>query len=482
MTRVVLLGGGYVTLHAYAALAARLGGMLRRGEVELVVITADRSHSYHGFTGEVLAGLLPYERTRTPVARACPKARVEHGVVVSVDRDRRTLTWLPAGETTTRVLGWDHLVVGLGGREPSGHVPGLDEHGWTLRGPGDIRRLAARVEQLTEAPDEDALDPAGHAPAPRGYATAAREDSPAPREDATAPREDAPLVVVAGGGLAGVELAAAIADRGRGRLRAEVVQGGATLVPEFAESQPRLARRVEEELDRLGVGVRCGVRVVEVGPEHATLSDGTVLASAAVIATTGQRAVRLPGLGDGLRDLRGRLVTAPDLSVVDGVWAAGDAARVAHPVTGEPVAANALWAIKAGRHVGANVARTIAGRPTRPFRYRGLGRAASFGLGRSVAELYGVPFTGVVAWLLRLVFFLRFMPDRRVAFRTLADTLGSVRDRTRRRLPRQTATRRRGGPARGPGTGPAPLGDAGTVEDVGGIGPEAALGRAGAAA
>lgn len=400
MTRVVLLGGGYVTLHAYAAIARRLGGMLRRGEVELVVVTADPCHSFHGFTGEVLAGLLPYERTRTPVAAACQQARVEQGVVVSVDRDRRTLTWLPAGETTTHVMAWDHLVVGLGGREPTGQVPGLAQHGWTLRGPGDIARLAARVGQL-----------AGSA------------------EDAAAPPQagGGPLVVVAGGGLAGVELAAAVADRGAGRVRVELVHGGGVLVPELADSQPRLARRAAHELDRLGVGVRCGVRLAEVGEGRAVLSDGTVLDTAAVIATTGQRPVRLPGLGDGLRDLRGRLVTAPDLSVVEGVWAAGDAARVAHPVTGDPVPANALWAIKAGRHLGANVARSIAGRPTKPFRYRGLGRAASFGVGRSVAELYGVPFTGLLAWVLRLVFFLRFMPDRRTAARTLADTARAVR-------------------------------------------------------
>ena len=61
-------------------------------------------------------------------------------------------------------------------------------------------------------------------------------------------------------------------------------------------------------------------------------------------------------LGDDLRDLQGRLATASDLVVVtDGepvrrrLWAAGDAARVLHPTTGDPVPANALWAIKGGR-------------------------------------------------------------------------------------------------------------------------------------
>ena len=51
MRRVVLLGGGYVSLHAYGAMVRRLRGELRRGEVEIVVISADDVHSFHGFTG-----------------------------------------------------------------------------------------------------------------------------------------------------------------------------------------------------------------------------------------------------------------------------------------------------------------------------------------------------------------------------------------------------------------------------------------------
>src|SRR5690606_1363316 len=52
--RVVLLGGGYVTLHAYRALARRLRPELRRGRVEVVVVSADDAHSFHGFTPEVV--------------------------------------------------------------------------------------------------------------------------------------------------------------------------------------------------------------------------------------------------------------------------------------------------------------------------------------------------------------------------------------------------------------------------------------------
>ena len=387
--RVVLLGGGYVTLHAYAGLMRRAGRAVRRGEVQIVVISADDAHSFHGFTGEVLAGLLPYERTRTPLADAMPHAHVVLGRATSIDAERRVVHYElldeQSGLRRQCVVDYDELVVGTGGREPAAVVPGLAEHGFTLRAPGDIGVLTERVRA---------------AAARRGL----RRHT----------------VLVAGGGMAGVEMAAAVADLGGARVRVELVHSGEAILPELRREQPRLARRAEQELQRLGVRVRLGVRLASVTADRATLSDGTSLPASTVIATIGQRPVQLPGL-DGHRDPRGRLVTRPDLSVVEGVWAAGDAACVVHPTSGEPVPANALWAIKGGAHVGRNLARRLRGRPTRPFAYRGLGQAASFGFGRSISELYGIPFTGWVAWVLRLTFFLRFMPSRRKAAQVALD-------------------------------------------------------------
>lgn len=374
------------------------GRAVRRGDVQVVVISTDDAHSFHGFTGEVLAGLLPYDRTRTPLVEAMPHAHVVLGRVTSIDAERRVVRYELAaasgsdGETrgsgesgTERVLDYDALVVGTGGREPAAAVPGLAEHGFTLRAPGDIAVLTERVRA---------------AAAHRGL----RRQT----------------VLVAGGGMAGVEMAAAVADLGGARVRVELVHSGDGILPELRDDQPRLARRAEQELKRLGVRVRLGVRLASVTEDHAYLSDGTALPASTVIATLGQRPVLVPGI-DAHRDPRGRLVTRPDLSVVDGVWAAGDAACVVHPTSGEPVPANALWAIKGGEHVGRNLARTLRGRPTRPFAYRGLGQAASFGFGRSISELYGIPFTGWVAWVLRLTFFLRFMPSRRKAAQVVVD-------------------------------------------------------------
>lgn len=367
MKRVVLLGGGYVTLHAYAALVRRLRSELRRGDVEIVVLSADTVHNFHGFTGEVVSGLLPIELTQTPLTEAMPAARVLHARVTRVDLVARRVLF-ESGDTE-QSLGYDALVVGTGGREP---LDGLHGEALTLHRPGDLADLLQHVRVL-----------------------------------------DGPVVVV-GGGLAGVELAAALTARAPDVV---LVQSADRLVPALHDEQPRLAARCAAELARLGVDVRTGVRVVAADDESVTLSDGSVVGTRVVLATTGQRPVALPGLESLPRDGRGRLVTTRELLVAPDVWAAGDAASVAHPRSGLPVTANALWAIKAGDHVGRNVARALTGRPGRRFRYLGLGQAASFGVGRGVADLYGIPLTGWVAWLMRVGFFLRFMPSRARAVR-----------------------------------------------------------------
>ncbi|WP_028045691.1 NAD(P)/FAD-dependent oxidoreductase [Cellulomonas sp. URHE0023] len=356
MRRVVLLGGGYVSVHAYGAMVRRLRGELRRGEVEIVVVSADDAHSFHGFTGEVVAGLLPVGLTRTPLTEAMPKARFIHSTVTRVSLDDRQVT---CGDGS--VLDYDALVVGTGSREPVARLEGAA----TLRSPGGLEALV-----------QDAVD--------------------------------GPVAVI-GGGLAGVELAAAFAARG---ATVTLVHSGDRVVPALRAEQPRLAVRCERELDRLGVLVRTGVRAVATTGDGVLLSDGTEVDARVVVATTGQRAVPLPGLDDLPRDPQGRLVTTRELLVAPDVWSGGDAARVLHPRSGTPVTANALWAIKAGDQIGRNVAHALRGRRGRPFRYLGLGQAASFGVGHAVADLYGLPITGWLAWLLRVGFFVRFMPSR----------------------------------------------------------------------
>jgi NADH dehydrogenase len=363
MTRVLILGGGYAGAWAYRALARRRP-LLR--DLEITVVAPHAVHAFHGFTGEVLSGELPAPAAHSPLAEVFPRARLVEGTATSVDVETRTVR--VATPTGTVELGYDQLVVATGSREATDAVEGLTEWGWCLRAPEESAALLRHLE--TDA-------------------------GPGP-------------VVVVGGGLSGAEAACALAHRFAPDR--EVV----LLAPRGPGSEMlSLALRVRDELTRAGVRILTA-RAARVEPDLVELSDGTSLAAAAVVAALGNRAVPLPGLPAGAGELR------PDrtLAVAPGIWTAGDAAYVVRR-TGARAPQDALWAIRAGTRVGRNVARTARGRKPRAFGYRGLGIAAGFGRGRAMVRIWGVPLTGPAAWLIRMGFFLWFVPSRRQAARLL---------------------------------------------------------------
>ncbi len=103
------------------------------------------------------------------------------------------------------------------------------------------------------------------------------------------------------------------------------------------------------------------------------------------------------------------------------IWGGGDACHVTHCKTMLPCAPNALWAMKHGVYAGRNIANAIKQKPLRPFTYKGLGQCASLGIGKGMGELYGIEFTGWIAWIIRWFFFNYYMPSRKVMLREVAD-------------------------------------------------------------
>jgi NADH dehydrogenase len=400
----------------YRSLVRRLRRRIDRGEVRITVISASRHHAFHGWTGEVLNGLVRYERTRTPLADLMPRARIVHGRVEAVDLDTRTVTYR-SGEgsgpitydgITDNQVAYDQLLVGVGSYDATGRIPGLATHGWSVKTDGGLLAMRDQLASVLE----------------RAAASGDADE-----------RQRLLSFVVAGGGFAGVEMAAAIAELYERRTkdhpvladhppRVTLVHSGTELLPEVRPRFARLADYATAQLARIGVEVRVGARVEEVTPEGAVLTGGVVVPAATVLSTVGQAQVPLAGTERVIRDAAGRMVTDSYLRTsVSGVWAGGDTAAVPHVVSGESCPPNALWAIKHGVRAGDNIGRTEAGRRLRRFRFLGLGQAASLGVGRGAAELFGIQLTGWVAWVARWGFFHFFMPSRRRTVTTIGEWL-----------------------------------------------------------
>lgn len=411
-TEIVVLGGGYTGVWA----ARRIIRELRRrrgstGTPRVTLVAASDCHAFHGWTAEVITGHVRLERTLTPLAGLLPEARIVTGSVRGVDLERReVVVAASAGQQRVR---YDQLVLGVGSQDHTERVPGLSTYGFTTKGDGQLARLLAQLD-----------------------------DSVAQAAVTRDPVERARLltVVVAGGGFAGVETAVAVRQRLRAQLdalptrlrqdepelepRVVIVHGGSQLLPSLRPRFSGVADHAACRVQQAGIEIRCRTRLTGVTATSALLDRGAALDAGTVITTVGQRPVPLPGTEALLRDSTGRLTVDRFLRVlspsgpVEGVWAGGDIAAVPHPRSGESCPASALWAIYHGARIGGNVVRSLQGRGPAPFRFPGLGQAASFGVGDAAAELGGVSLLGWSGWLARWTLFHYYMPSRAMALRT----------------------------------------------------------------
>src|SRR5690606_17722268 len=164
---------------------------------------------------------------------------------------------------------------------------------------------------------------------------------------------------------------------------------------------------------------------------HVVTSTGVEFDSATIVWTAGVQAnpvlaeTDLP-LDDGgrVRALPTLQVATADGEVVEGVWAAGDCAAVPDLTNpGHLCSPSAQHAVRQARHLGDNLARYLRGADVRPYRHAHVGTVASLGLGKGVAQVYGVKVRGWIAWFLHRTYHLAQMP-------TLDRTLRSVLDWT----------------------------------------------------
>jgi NADH dehydrogenase len=93
-----------------------------------------------------------------------------------------------------------------------------------------------------------------------------------------------------------------------------------------------------------------------------------------------------------------------------GVWALGDCAVVPDRRTGKPHPPTAQHALREAKTVAVNVAATLRGRPRRPFEFRTIGQLAAIGRRTGVARVFGVNFSGFLAWWLWRTIYLSKLP------------------------------------------------------------------------
>jgi NADH dehydrogenase len=390
---VVIIGGGF----AGVTLAQHLEKKLDKA-TEIIVISRDNHLVFTPMLAEVAARTISPLHVVVAGRQMTKRTRWIAASATGIDPERRVVHFeLSYGGVTSLPFG--DLVLACGMDVNLGDVPGMAAHALPLKSILDAftmgNVLIGKFEEAAIAPDRDM-------------------------------QAKLLTTVVIGGGFSGVEIAGHLYDLAKSVRRyytfAEgieprmiVIQRGERILPELQHEM--LSEFALRKLRQGGVEVLLKTGVREISKDEVHLSNGERLSYGLLAGTVGNTATALVK-DSGLPLERNRLKTNGAMQVEgqDAIWALGDCAVIPNAFDGKLSPPTAQFALRQAEQLAANIHRTREGRTPAAFRFRPQGLLASIGQRNGVAEVYGVKFSGVIAWFFwRAVYFMK-MPtlSRRV--------------------------------------------------------------------
>ncbi|MFO0857585.1 MAG: NAD(P)/FAD-dependent oxidoreductase [Phycisphaerales bacterium] len=404
--RVVIIGGGFAGLKCARA--------LRRANVSITLLDRSNHHVFQPLLYQVAtAGLAP-SQIAAPIRGVLSSqrnCRVELADVTRIDAAAKMVFFTPVGGGE-RSVSFDYLVIAAGATH-------------SYFGHEDWARVAPGLKTI-----EDALDI-------RRRFLLAFERAEQEHDDRT--RQSLLTFVIVGAGPTGVETAGAMKEIAIQTLRSDFRSIDTSKVRVILiEAQDKvlpagyphpLSSRALRDLQEMGVDVRLNTRVVAIDAQGVNIESASRserIESKNVIWAAGVRASTIvESLGVPL-DKAGRVIVEPDLSIPNHptIFIAGDLAHANNTKTNQLVPGVAPAAMQMGTFVGSLIARETnsSPSPTRPhFQYIDKGTLATIGRSRAVAHVFGINFSGFLAWVFWAGLHVAFLIDFRAKLLVLLD-------------------------------------------------------------
>jgi NADH:ubiquinone reductase (H+-translocating) len=336
MQRILVLGAGFAGLWSAVAAARRLDE-LGAGDVEILVVNRTTWHSIRVRNYESYLGA-----TLVPLADVLDPIGVKHVVAEVTDINIPERKVVCTIDGASQILAYDRLVFALGSRLARPSIPGLEAHAFNV----DTFEAGSRLN--------DHIGSLPSRPASTGQYN----------------------VIVVGGGLTGIEVAAEMFDKLRTAI-AKATPSGLRATPRvcLADHQAWIgsdmghARPViAEALESLGVETRPGVSVVSIDGQGVTFATGERIPAATVVWCAGMQANPLTARFAVARDRLGRVPVDAHLKIegMPAEFAAGDAAWL--PIDGTHASVmSCQHARPMGRFAGHNVVCDLLGQPMLPL-------------------------------------------------------------------------------------------------------------------
>ncbi|OYU67863.1 MAG: FAD-dependent oxidoreductase [Cytophagaceae bacterium BCCC1] len=370
--RVVIVGAGFGGLVFAQKLAKQ--------NFQIVLIDKNNYHQFQPLFYQVaMAGLEPSSISfpLRKIFQHMPNVHIRITKVNAVDTDKQSIT------TELGEISYDYLVLGLGTDTNFFGMQNMMDKAIPMKSVSEAIFLRNRVLQNLE----DALT---------------TQD---PLE-----REGLMNMVVVGGGPTGVEVSGTLAEMKKIILPKDYPELDFNLMKIYLfESSPEVLEVMSDEasakgkeyLEKLGVIVKNGVRVVDFDGEYAYTSTDEKIRTNNVVWAAGVKANAITGFSSEIFGRGGR-IKVNEFNQVEGfqnIFALGDLALMTadaefpngHPQMAQP-------AIQQGKLLAQNFTKIINNQSPKSFKYKDLGSMATIGRNLAVVDLPFWKFQGTFAW------------------------------------------------------------------------------------
>jgi NADH dehydrogenase len=372
-TRIVIVGAGFGGL----ALAQKLA----RHDVQIVLIDKNNYHQFQPLFYQVaMAGLEPASIS-FPLRKIFQNKRNVHIRITKVNRINTADNIV---ETDLGDISYNYLVLATGADTNFFGMQNMIDKAIPMKSVSEAIYLRNKVLQNFE----DALT-------------------------VKEPAEKAGLmsVVVVGGGPTGVEVSGTLAEMKKMILPKDYPELDFDLMQIYLfESSPEVLEVMSDEasakgkeyLERLGVIVKTGNRVVDFDGQYVYTNKGETIRCSNLVWAAGIKGNSIEGLPQEIYQ-RGNRIKVNEFNQVDGfenIFAVGDIACMmnveeeypnGHPQIAQP-------AIQQGNLLAKNIMRIIRNETPKPFSYKNLGSMATVGRHLAVVDLPFWKFQGAFAW------------------------------------------------------------------------------------
>jgi len=372
MPHVVIVGAGFGGLETAQKLA--------HAPVQITLIDKHNYHLFQPLLYQIaIAGLVPSQIAyplRT-IFRHQKNLTFQMGEVTSIDFAARYV------RTNGSVIAYDYLVLAIGGQTNFFGMKAVEENGFQLKS------------------IEDATGTRNHLL--RVFEQASREVDPDKRRALL-------TFVVVGGGPTGVETAGALAElithvltkdypeMDLNEVRVVLIEATDSVMATYPDELQKATMKL---LESKGVEIFFNTRLIDYNGQTVTAADGSQIHAYTLIWTAGVRSAQLTDRLGLQQAASGRVRVNPTLQLPQHpeVFVIGDAAYL-EDGKGQPLPMLATVAQQEAKVAARNIRNTLKGEGPEPFQYRDPGLLATIGRNAAVARIWGLSFSGFIAWMI----------------------------------------------------------------------------------